>query len=117
MARNTVLYSIRLFLTSLGAGILLVLTICYYFDDFSSPKIFEYMFWVGALKFIVGGTMLSLNNPYKGASMAITTQLRHNSKGQESSGHVMEGFARGVLIATPGIIMMGVSFFWFSMMP
>ncbi|MCP4433477.1 MAG: hypothetical protein GY806_21070 [Gammaproteobacteria bacterium] len=43
--------------------------------------------------------------------MAITTQLRKNPKGQESGGDVMAGFARGVLIATPGIIMMGVSYF------
>lgn len=111
MTKNKVLHSIRLFFTSLGVGLLLVLTICYYFDDFSSPKIFEYMSWVGALIFIVGGIMLSPNNPYRGASMAITTQLRRNSKGQESGGDVMEGFARGVLIATPGIIMMGVSYF------
>jgi len=108
---KTKLYSIRLFLISLGAGLLLLLGICYYFGDFSYPKIFEYMFWVGALLLVVGGATLSLNNPYKGASMAITTQLRKNPKGQESSGDVMAGFARGVLIATPGIIMMGVSYF------
>ena len=111
MTRNKVLYAIRLFFSSLGAGLLLLLAICYYFDDFSAPKIFEYMSWVGALIFIVGGTMLSLNNPYKGASMVITTQLRHNPKGQEASGDVMAGFARGVLIATAGIIMVAVSYF------
>lgn len=71
------------------------------------------MSWVGALIVIVGGIVLSSNNPYWGASMAITTQLRHNAKGQESEGNdrdSMEGFVRGMLIAAPGIIMIGVSF-------
>ena len=90
---------------------MLVLAICYYFDDFSSPKIFEYMFWVGGLILIVGGIILSSNNPYWGASMAITTQLRHHSKGQETDRNTTEGFVRGILIAAPGIIMMVVSYF------
>ena len=109
-----VLYSIRLFLTSLVAGLLLVLAICYYFGDFSSPKIFEYMSWVGLLMLFVGGSYFAMNNPYLGASMAITTQLRHNPKGQESRQNdrdATEGYVRGVLIAAPGIIMVGVSYF------
>ena len=114
MTRNTVLYSIRLFLTSLGAGLLLLLGICYFFGDFSSPKIFEYMFWVGALVLVVGGIILSNNNPNYGASMAITTQLRHNSKSEglkRSNSDTRERYIRGVSIVAPGIIMMGVSFF------
>ena len=69
------------------------------------------MFWVGALVLGVGGIIASSNNPNWGASMAITTQLRRNPKGQESDRDAMKGFVRGVLIAAPGIIMMGVSFF------
>jgi len=114
MTRNKVLYSIRLFSTSLGAGILLVLTICYYFGDLSSPKIFEYRFGVGALILVVGGIFFTLNNPYQGASIAITTQLRHNSKGQglkRSDSDTTERYVTGMSIAAPGIIMMGISFF------
>ena len=114
MTRNKVLYSVRLFLTSLGASLLLVLTISYYFGDFSSPKIFEYMFWVGALILVAGGIFFTVNNPYQGASMAITTQLRHNAKREglkRSNSDTTERYVTGMSIAAPGIIMMGVSFF------
>lgn len=69
------------------------------------------MFWAGALVLVVGGVILSSNNPNWGASMAITTQLRHNSKGQESDRDATKGFVRGMLIAAPGIVMIGVSYF------
>ena len=112
---KTKVHPIRLFFTSLGAGILLLLSICYYLENFSSQKIFEYMFWVGALILVVGGSFFALNNPYQGASMAITTQLRHNSTGQglkRSDNDRTERFVRGMLIAAPGIIMVGVSYFF-----
>jgi len=72
------------------------------------------MFWVGALVLVVGGIILSSNNPNWGATLAITTQLRHNSKGQglkRSDSDTTERYVRGMSIAAPGIIMMGVSFF------
>jgi hypothetical protein len=114
MSKNKVLYSIRLFSTSLVAGLLLVLAICYYIGDFSSPKIFEYMSWVGILILFVGASYFAMNNPYLGASMAITTQLRHNSKGQESRRNdrdATEGYVKGAFIAASGIIMIAISYF------
>jgi len=108
------MYPIRLFFTSLGVGILLLLIICYYLDDFSSQTIFEYMFWVGGLVFVAGGSIFFPYNPYQGQTLAITTQLRHNSKGQgleRSDRDTTDRFVRGMLIAAPGIIMMGVSYF------
>jgi hypothetical protein len=112
---KTKVYPIRLFFTSLGAGILLLLSICYYLEDFSSQKIFEIMFWVGGLLLVAGVTIFLPYNPYMGSTLAITTQLRHNSKGQrlESSDRdTRERSVRGMSIAAPGIIMIGVSYFF-----
>ena len=109
------MYPIRLFFTSLGVGILLLLSICYYLEDFSSQKIFEIMFWVGGLLFVAGGSIFFPYNPYQGQSLAITTQLRHNSKGhglERSDRDTTDRFVRGMSIAAPGIIMMGVSYFF-----
>ena len=93
---------------------MLLLIICYLLDDFSYQAIFETMFWVGASIIVVGGAFFGSNNPYMGASMAITTQLRTNPNGQESSrsnSDTTEMYVRGILIAIPGIIMAGTSYF------
>ena len=93
---------------------MLLLSICYYLEDFSSQKIFEIMFWVGGLLLVAGGSIFFPYNPYQGQTLAITTQLRHNSKGQRlerSDRKTTDRFVRGMLIAAPGIIMMGVSYF------
>jgi len=94
---------------------LLLLSICYYLEDFSSQKIFEIMFWVGGLLLVAGGSIFFPYNPYQGQTLAITTQLRHNSKGQgleRSDRETTNRFIRGMLIAAPGIIMMGASYFY-----
>ena len=93
---------------------MLLLSICYYLEDFSSQKIFEIMFWVGGLLLIAGGNIFFPYNPYQGQTLASTTQLRHNSKGQgleRSDRDTTDRFIIGMSIAAPGIIMMGVSYF------
>ncbi len=69
------------------------------------------MFWVGGLLLIAGGSIFFPYNPYQGQTLAITTQLRQNSKGQgleRSDRDTTERFVRGMSIAAPGIIMMGI---------
>lgn len=93
---------------------MLLLSICYYLEDFSTQNINSIMFWVGGLLLIAGGSIFFPYNPYQGQSLAITTQLRHNSKGQgleRSDRDTTDRFVRGMSIAAPGIIMMGVSYF------
>lgn len=119
MSRNDKLkaHAIRLFFASLGAGLLLLLGICYYLEDFSFHKVLEIMFWVGALLLVWGGSVFYPYNPYQGQTLAITTQLRHNPKGQgleRSDKETTERFIRGMSIAAPGIIMMVVSYFFSS---
>jgi len=114
MTRNKVLYPIRIFFTSLGAGLLLLLIACYCLNDFSSQAIFESMFWVGALLLVAGAIFFVWINPHLGASIAIATQLRYDSNGKwmkRSDRNTREGYVRGVLIAIPGIIMIGISYF------
>ncbi len=112
---KTKMNPVQLFFTSLGAGILLLLGICFYLEDFSSQIIFEYMFWVGGLLFVAGGILFFPYNPYQGQTLAITTQLRRNPKGkglERSDRETTDRFVRGMLIATPGIIMIAVSYFF-----
>ncbi len=116
---KTKMHPIRLFLISLGAGILALLGICFYLGDFSSQTIFEFMFWIGGVLLVVGGSVFYPYNPYAGQTLAITTQLRHNANRQgleRSDIETTDRFVSGMSIAAPGIIMIGVAFF-FSVTP
>ncbi len=111
---KTKVHPIGRFFTSLGVGILLLLSICYYLEDFSPRKIAEVMFWAGGLLLVAGGSIFFPYNPYAGQTLASTTQLRKNPNGkgpERSDRETTERFIRGMSIAAPGIVMMGVSYF------
>ena len=111
-------YYVKWLILSTCTNIALVVSACILWSEFKLEQIATISFWVGAITTIVGaisaGLLSSTVNKYQGQSVAIMSTLRHiNPDNNQIESSIKKQFPKlklGLSIATPGIVLMLVSF-------
>ena len=109
-----ILIPLKLFSISSLVTLTMLFIACYVWTNFQPIEVANLMFWVGAIPIIAGGSFFYPHNKYQGQSVAMMTTLKDKVPDTaESFRHnehkKTQRMVQGIAIATPGIILMILS--------
>jgi len=87
--------------------------------DFELTQVANIMFWVGTITMIAGGSYFYPSNKYQGSSVSMMTTLKDAPLENLDTIRIKEKrktkrMIQGLSIATPGIMLMIISWWMFS---